>query len=563
MTTQLAIKAENLGRRAEGFCTPQEDKQPQKMKIPPRRVIPIVFVPGIMGSNLRMTAEIQQKIGKSNNVAWRPDRLNEAKWQLKARPATRQLQLDPRNTVVDTYDGGKAPTGDRKEDAQDRHDVGSIHVLLNPGPDTPLLSDDPITANPRMLMQDKAKNRGWSEVYFSSYRNVLELCEQSLNSPALLGGVWGRIVDTDPAKWQAASEVPLTPLTLKELKTALGGSFFPVHAMGYNWLNSNEDSALELGERIDRLIHDYKSKGYQCEKVIVLTHSMGGLVGRALIHPTMGNRADKVLGMVHGVQPALGAPAAYRRMRCGFDEGAIGADPVPKVLGNYGSEVTAVLGNSPGGLQLLPNCAYGNGWLRFQHMGEVIASLPTHGDPYEEIYKLRDRWFGLLREEWLNPAGEKQSGIDHTCALLDMAKSFHASLADNYHDLSYCHYGIDPKRKSWESVTWMFSPMSPHVDWPALQIKQDNQRGLLALGVKDNPSAIGMINVVLGPCEGAGDQTVPLKSSDAQLKSGRFKGVFRQEGYEHQSSYSDLNALHSTLYCIAKIALKMTWCEHD
>lgn len=31
-------------------------------------------------------------------------------------------------------------------------------------------------------------------------------------------------------------------------------------------------------------------------------------------------------------------------------------------------------------------------------------------------------------------------------------------------------------------------------------------------------------------------QTVPLHSAEAQLRSGQFKGIFRQTGYEHQAS---------------------------
>jgi hypothetical protein len=41
-------------RKAEGFATPQQDKKPQCARFLPKRVLPIIFLPGIMGSNLRM-----------------------------------------------------------------------------------------------------------------------------------------------------------------------------------------------------------------------------------------------------------------------------------------------------------------------------------------------------------------------------------------------------------------------------------------------------------------------------------------------------------------------------
>jgi hypothetical protein len=63
----------------------------------------------------------------------------------------------------------------------------------------------------------------------------------------------------------------------------------------------------------------------------------------------------------------------------------------------------------------------------------------------------------------------------------------------------------------------------------------------------------------LASATGAGDQTVPTISSDHQLLRGKFKGFFRQTGYEHQNSYKDTRALHSTLFSIAKIAAQMRW----
>jgi hypothetical protein len=562
MATQLPVKAENCGKKATGYCTPKEDKQPQKMSVPPRRVLPIVFLPGIMGSNLRMTEAVQRKLKKTSNVAWRPDRIGDAAPLILAKPATRQLQLNPRCTVVDTYDGGRALTGNSAESADNRHDVGPLRVLLGSAPDSPLLVDDPVTASPRLRKQDKAKARGWGEIYFASYRFVLELCEQNLNRPGTQG-VWNRILNIDPAKWNAVSDIPLSPITVDDLNKGCKGCLFPVHAMGYNWLCSSAESAEIVGNRIDQLIKDYQEKGYECTKVIVVTHSMGGLVGRALIHPSMAKRADKVLGIVHGVQPALGAPAAYRRMRCGFEEGEWAINPAPKILGNFGSEITAVLANSAGGLELLPNCAYGNGWLQIKHNDQLVESLPSRGDPYEEIYKLKDKWFGLLREEWLNPAGDEQCGIQRTCSLLEIAKSFHMSLGNTYHEQSYCHYGADSARKSWGRITWQLSLLPPvRMNWRDYRIEEDDQQGKLTIAMEGcNADRTSKISVTMGPAEDAGDQTVPAKSADAQLLSKCFKGVFRQVGYEHQASYADLNALNSTLYSIVKIAMTMTWCD--
>jgi hypothetical protein len=48
-------------------------------------------------------------------------------------------------------------------------------------------------------------------------------------------------------------------------------------------------------------------------------------------------------------------------------------------------------------------------------------------------------------------------------------------------------------------------------------------------------------------------------SAKHQLHSGKFKGIFRQTGYEHQDSYKTHGALRSTLYRLVRIAHTMKW----
>lgn len=577
MPNQLGVQAGVNGVSAEGCCTPKEDQLPQKMCVPPRKVLPIIFLPGIMGSNLRMSAKRQANLKKSNNIAWRPDRTGEALAMVNANAARRQLQLDPSETEVDIYDPVTNPTGDSKETAAKRHDLGGIRVSLNPGAKSPLLTDDPVGAPNPKTKEMKAKERGWGEVYFGSYRGILETCELAFNHPWLQSH-WGRIFKTDPTEWGAVSSPAVKALLEKEHKEAIKDCWFPVHAMGYNWLQSNGDSAKILSGRIRDLIAKYRGQQYQCEKVILMTHSMGGLVARALIHPEFGGLAAEVLGIVHGVMPAIGAPAAYKRMRSGFEEPFGGLDPAPKVLGNFGSEVTAVLGNAQGGLELLPNKVYGNGWLEVRQNGVLLHSLPREGNPYSEIYRLPGKWFNLLREDWLNPANVRGAGFNKTCDLLRGAEQFHDAIRDTYHPLSFAHYGADPSRASWERVVWNLDKTQSSTDWQDLLIVSDSGHGALELsktgeaqevnigfsidGIEAGPASTpGALGVSLGKSSGPGDQTVPLRSAVNQLRSGRFQGVFQQQGYEHQASYSNTNAVQSTLYSLSRIIGKMEWSD--
>ena len=568
---QLPAEPETGGRQAQGFVTPTVDRLPQKAAVLPRRVLPIVFLPGIMGSNLRLSAGRQRELGKDNNIAWRPDRAGEALALVSAGAAQRQMQLDPGQTEVDIY-SSSAATGNKSESSENRQKNIKVGFTLpqGAGATTPLLMDDPPTSNPRRTKEQKARERGWGEVYFDSYGELLQRCEFWLNSAfqgGQLGGQWKAIVDVEPAVWRAHAGSGLQPLGEAELRQALNNCWFPVHAMGYNWLKSNRQSAIDVAKRIDELIAQYVRCGFQCEKVVVITHSMGGLVARALIHPKIGRQQDKVLGVVHGVMPALGAAAAYRRMRCGTEDGLFNI--AAKVLGNYGNEVTAVLGNSPGGLELLPSRAYGCGWLQIVRNGQVLLELPrAAGNPYEEIYKAKSPWYRLLNEAWLNPAGfdSRDSGIDRTFRLLDDAKKFHDDISGIYHPNSYAHYGASNEYAAWHRVVWEIDKDGAlGADAEAYRLTSDNRKGRLHVVdpslVEKSQDALAMLGpgVKLMPPSDPGDQTVPVHSADHQLHSGVFKGVFRQTGYEHQNSYKNEVALHSTIYSLVRIIQEMRW----
>lgn len=95
---------------AEGFVTPQLDKRVQVARFLPKAVLPIVFLPGIMGSNLRMSAKRQHEMGRKDNIAWRPDNLGLTNVHRASTetPAERQLRLDrDKRQLIYTI-----PTGD-------------------------------------------------------------------------------------------------------------------------------------------------------------------------------------------------------------------------------------------------------------------------------------------------------------------------------------------------------------------------------------------------------------------------------------------------------------------
>lgn len=554
MSTNLTAEIRSGKTKATGFATPKQDRVPQKMRVPPRRVIPVIFLPGIMGSNLRMSRSRQEQLKRPNNVAWNPDRINETVHLMHASPAERQLQLDQSVTEVDVYDPVTNPTGDGDEDADERHGAAIASGEIKQAARDQVLLIPASYANGASADQ-RARYRGWGEVFFGSYGNLLAKCEICLNSLSA-DEHWNAVLNIDPREWGAVPESKLSPLSKAERDKALKGCLFPVHAVGYNWLQSNFQSSLKVRQRIEAIIGLYKERGFDCRKVILITHSMGGLVARALTHPSIGAFSDSILGVVHGVMPAVGAPAAYKRIRCGVD----GLDLAGAVLGRTGRQVAAVLGNSPGGLELLPSKQYGNKWLRFTENEVELAALPLNGDPYQEIYQVEDKWYGLLASQWLNPARDKLGGPARTRGLLVVAKHFHELVADTYHPNSYAHYGVDSKRPSWETITWKLDSANSRVSFEGWRIQEDSGQGTLRFMTGESKLSLPITpHATLAASNGSGDETVPQRSSSMQLKSGKLCGVFQQKGYEHQASYSDEHALNSTIYSIVRIAQSMRW----
>lgn len=147
--------------------------------------------------------------------------------------------------------------------------------------------------------------------------------------------------------------------------------------------------------------------------------------------------------------------------------------------------------------------------------------------------------------------------------MLDRAKDFHNMIADTYHGQSYAHYGADPRGAAWHKVIWQIDSDANVQNVNLLTISADDEKGKLSLFDPTQPLGTRKIPILVGarlldPAE-PGDQTVPLYSADAQLRSGKFKGIFRQTGYEHQASYSDSAVLAATLYSLLQIASTMKW----
>jgi len=637
MTTrqQCASTHTKDGRQiSQGYTTPAGLDTEQTHAFCPERVIPIIFIPGILGSKLRIkgdgdgpkrqaTLMEKYKRKKGNFAAWNPDSNSQTLGFGSMSTAERQLILDRNTTEVDTFDFTEAINPKTFPDENDYIERNSVAVDSNSPYLKPHKEEYHLWNGKQQIEYSaarKACQRGWGEVMFKSYGAMLNRAELMLNrmfdctgGVAKLTSEWKSVIGengTDPAK-----AVPGLPLLTEEDLKELGKQecWFPVHAVGVNWLQSVGDSCKQVRKRIEKIMADYNSKKMRCEKVIIVTHSHGGLVSRALCHPgkKFGQFEKNVLGVVYGEQPAIGAAAAYYRMLGGWESAGGMMNSIAEwALGDDGPEVTVMLGNGPGGMQLLPFKEYGNYWLEVVDTnGRVLRSLPENGDPYEEIYvkSSKEAWWGLLREEWLNPAErpENEAGLEKTREMIRKeVKPVHEAIGTYYHPLSYAHYGDDPKRKSLAKVVWSISDVVPWGTDPYYHKQQSqllktrqispetldsfpvvsevvSHKGNKTIWLKDNtcsPPAKVKRNLPLLethrkvltehriqgrmlPPSDPGDQTVPTHSAVHQKNSTspKFEGVFVLKGYEHQDSYNQRSVQDATLYGIVQIAKKMEW----
>ena len=485
----------------------------------PTRVIPVIFVPGVMGSNL--------KPKRDKGERWRMDsKLTAAAWITK-NPKQRKTFLRPEAMVVD--DDGKVPT-DMKLPAQE------------------------------------LKRRGWGEIAAMSYGPALRWLEEHLNDYEQCRQ--GQRVQL--MQQGLGADVGESALTYDEVRLSYRYRF-PVHAFGYNWLDDNAQSAQALGRRIDEIIERYaRADRMRCEKVILVTHSMGGLVARHCCE-VLGWR-DKIYGIVHGVMPATGAAAVYRRMKAGT-EGTWG---VAQVLGADAAEVTAVLSGAPGPLQLLPSPEYGNGWLKIRAGAQELA-LPQQGDPYGEIYTVRGAWWGLCDEELINPLNEEQDPrkrrqqVDrdweaYAKTIVEVVAPFHQQIAAAYHPHTHAFCGDSARHKAYGTVSWQRPGDAGESPQRWMQSSLASRVGLREFSktedtrtVQHPRSRIPTTFTISAPDE-AGDGTVPSRSGlspKPHCQSFLRVAVEHEPAYNPEAGPASVQALHFTLRAIVRIAQRV------
>jgi pimeloyl-ACP methyl ester carboxylesterase len=212
-----------------------------------------------------------------------------------------------------------------------------------------------------------------------------------------------------------------------------GGNSCRVYAFGYDWRQSNQVSGRQLITYINWVL----SQETDAKKVVLVTHSMGGLVSRWALK---NGAAGQVKGVIHAVQPAVGAVVAYRR----YKSGAIYSDP-------YNDEpfpLTRILGRSPydyavvsyglrGPQELLPSNSHPaspyqpSHWLTWDRQIPVSITAPP-GNIYD-VYRESTGFLGLF-------ASSDPSEAAHLAGIITAingAEAFHAGMGTWAHTSTF------------------------------------------------------------------------------------------------------------------------------
>lgn len=519
-----------------------------------RKVIPVIFIPGTMGTNLRVRRDIPLPPNYPLNPgdpAWRPPNGDAAaflyarEWSQRT-PTERQLILSPAYVEVD--------------------DTGDLDIA------------------PCFLEPSIMRERGWGEIYNGSYGTLLfdlqSHLEMTFRHDALnkrqVRPRWREVMQAmegDPReRWGVRSVAPLTESELEKYAQYQ----YPVYACGYNWLQSSGESAKRLEKRVTNIISWWQARKHECKQVILITHSMGGLVARACAKRI----PDKIGGIVHGVMPALGSPLAYRRLTCGTECD----NPANSAADNYKAgkfadiggrrpeDTTPVMAVAPGALELLPNQLYPRPWLHVrvvrnpapgaQQTASDYLHLPTESEsnPYE-LYRDTTSWYRLINPALADPAGlystRRENVKREIMKAIAVAEDFHYWLADYYHPATFAYYGEDQSHPAYGQIRWTAhqAATSPYVMTPANIRKArylvHEPDGARTVEIDDK----SILTFAIEPQESRGDDTVSYQSAGGPR--GKVKQLFPTRGYRHQESYKHPDSLLLTRYCIVKLVQEL------
>ncbi|WP_299692250.1 hypothetical protein [uncultured Tateyamaria sp.] len=455
---------------------------------PEPSALPIVFVPGIMGSRLRRNG---------GRLVWDPDNI---------------IDLNP----FARSQGSAAANATAGAATKRRNMVGP------PGRG---FSDDYLVVDRGVVggsLTQTRIDRGWGGLHQSSYLSFLSWLDNTAQQPA-------------------SGQVPRGCHAVQ----------YEVFAHPYNWTADNRTSARGLRQTVAQAVAETTEKwAHRPEirilKPVLVTHSMGGLVARAFTQIQGG--AGDVHGVIHGAMPTDGSPATYKRMLSGFEgmlSVVLGYDQgqVTATAGNMPGALQLLPNVRHQSVDRSTD------WLRLiKRDGSLRASYPS-GDPYREIYaRPPPVWWRLIHERYLDPQGDPngRSARAQSMTQIGKARTFDQALSSNgFHPNTRMFYADDSGHLCWDKVEWKQSASQDAV--ASGQTFYNNGLGRMQWGRWYNPPSMGMgmparpvflpnTRYDIEDADAPGDGTVHAGSG--RHVSGPMSEPTRR-GFDHQEAYGE------------------------
>ena len=343
----------------------------------------------------------------------------------------------------------------------------------------------------------------------------------------------------------------------------ISGRRCPVYAAGYDWRQSNADSAAKVAERVQTALSNENA-----EQFVLISHSMGGLVSRWMLKNNSG-LSGKLKAAIHVTQPVLGAVVAYRRFLTGaiseYDGGGVMDRVIETIMGNTPAKYAMIMSGMRGPIELMPNNALkdtqGNPWLKRDGTavgGDVYTIYQAGSSPgifdeaafirgkrkdLEEEYMMASSYGGSFANmsalerliaqyepQWTRQAHTIGSDLR---SRVGEAKNFHTQLGDYKHPNTWAVYSTG--RKTDVAVSFQSAAKPEDLDRQIPGVKPDRRD--------------------------EGDGTVPERSGAALYpgvgrSSGEISKANRQykvSDVEHAAAFSDATTTQLVIDLLTKI----------
>ena len=138
-----------------------------------------------------------------------------------------------------------------------------------------------------------------------------------------------------------------------KLNTEQSQIIYPVYICAYDWRKDiNAIAATEVKDIYNKIKEEQET-----DEMIIITHSMGGLVAREFLRQNP-QAAQKIKAVIHGVQPVQGAVQFYAYFKCGARHFSAWWD-IPgiilaNILGATKKDFAALCSDIPGAIELAP-----------------------------------------------------------------------------------------------------------------------------------------------------------------------------------------------------------------